>query len=79
MLVDKEPVVGDTVMWTNIDSPYSRWFYSQVGIVESINNGYCRVRWCFPVEYCGLQPRLSDFSLKNFSTYEQGNEQSKGS
>ena len=67
MLASKAPSIGDTVMWTNLESRYAKWFYSQIGVIESIRNGHCRVRWCFPVEYHGRHTTVSDFSLNNFS------------
>ena len=61
--------VGDTVMWTNTESTYAKWFYSHIGVVESINKGHCRVRWCAPVKYHDRYTASSDFSLDNFTTF----------
>jgi len=59
--------VGDTIMWTNTESPYAKWFYSQIGVIKSINNGHCRVSWLFPVKYYNTYVTSSDFKLSNFS------------
>ena len=61
--------IGDTVMWTNSESIYDKWFYSHIGIIESIKNGHCRVRWCAPVKYHGSYTAASNFSLDNFTTF----------
>ena len=59
--------VGDLVQWTNTESIYTKWFYSQLGVIKSINNGHCRVKWCFPVKYYDRWTVQSDFALSNFS------------
>tara|TARA_A200000159_G_scaffold128942_1_gene125035 strand:- start:180 stop:470 length:291 start_codon:yes stop_codon:yes gene_type:complete len=68
--------VGDLVQWTNAESRYAKWFYSQLGVIESINNGHCRVKWCFPVKYYDSWTTSSDFGLSNFSKPNEPGQQS---
>ena len=62
--------VGDTVMFTNEKSRYAKWFYSQIGVITSINLSYthCTVKWCFPVKYYDSFAKTSSFELTDFST-----------
>ena len=65
--------VGDTVIWTDAESSYAKWFYSQIGVIKSINNGHCRVSWLFPVKYFGMYTKGSDFPLAHFSKPQMKN------
>jgi len=62
--------VGDTVMFTNKESRYAKWFYSQIGIVKSMNEKktHCSVKWCFPVKYFDSHTTVSSFNVSNFSS-----------
>ena len=61
--------VGDTVMFTNESSPYTKWFYSQIGVVKSMNpkKTHCTVKWCFPVRYFDSDAAISSFKVSDFS------------
>ena len=62
--------VGDTVMFTNENSRYAKWFYSQIGVIKSMNEKktHCSVEWCFPVKYFDKYTTSSSFKLSDFST-----------
>ena len=61
--------VGDTVMFTNKESRYAKWFYSQIGVVKSMNpkKTHCSVKWCFPVKYFDKFTTTSSFKISDFS------------
>ena len=61
--------IGDTVMFTNEKSRYAKWFYSQIGIVKSMNptKTHCSVKWCFPVKYFEGHTTVSSFKVSDFS------------
>ncbi len=62
--------VGDIVMFVD-DGTYAKWFFGQMGIVESCNyasNGvqHCRVSWLQPVKYYDRHATYSDFEASKF-------------
>jgi hypothetical protein len=69
--------IGDVVMFNNIKSIYSKWFYGQIGIVESYSerkdvievHRSCRVVWLQPVRYYNSLSIYSDFSADNFEVF----------
>jgi len=69
--------VGDLVMFNDGTSLYAKWFYGQLGIVESYTavaksdgEAHCRVRWLAPVKYYGKHATYSDFAAANFEVYD---------
>jgi len=62
---------GSVVMFID-EGRYAKWFYGQLGIVESYSeNGFdgkahCRVRWMNPVPYFDSHTQASDFSADKF-------------
>ena len=58
---------GNLVMFSNAKSTYAKWFLGEFGIVESTNNGHCRVRWKRPIDYFDKKTTVSDFHQSNFT------------
>lgn len=64
---------GEVVMFINCKSLYAKWFYGQLGIVESFvpygADGYshCKVRWLNPVKYGDGFATCSNFRADNFT------------
>ena len=71
--------VGDTVIWTNDKSRYAKYFFGQIGIIESYTaksehdgKAHCRIRWIQPVKYFDRYATVSDFGAENFQvSYEK--------
>jgi len=62
--------VGDPVMFVDTGR-YAKWFYGQLGIVESHTKAqdgtyHVRVRWMRPVQYIDRQATISDFPESYF-------------
>jgi len=71
--------VGDVVIFNNIKSIYAKWFYGQIGIVESYSERKdeielrrsCRVAWLQPVRYYDGFTTYSDFSASDFEAHDE--------
>ena len=71
--------IGDLVMFNNIESIYAKWFYGQIGIVESYSERKdiiewrrsCRIVWLQPVRYYDSFSTYSDFSAGDFEVYNE--------
>ena len=66
--------VGEIVMFVD-EGRYARWFFGQLGKIESMNESqsgerHCRVRWLQPVKYHGKYTSVSDFGIKNFINHK---------
>jgi hypothetical protein len=59
--------VGDFVMFSDIDSPYAKWFYGRCGTVMSVRTPHCRIEWQSPVLYYDKHTQSSDFLVSNFT------------
>ena len=63
--------VGDLVMFVD-EGRYAKWFYGQMGIVESYTEkgsdgkAHCRVSWLQPVKYFNGFSTVSDFTADMF-------------
>lgn len=67
--------IGDLVMFTD-DGTYAKWFYGQMGIVESTNYAkdgklHCRVSWLNPVKYFDRFTTTSDFAADKFQVCQE--------
>ena len=65
---------GDLVMFSNVDSNYAKWFFGQIGEVQTCNYAkdgklHCRVKWLQPVKYFDGYSTISDFKADNFEIY----------
>ena len=62
--------IGDIVMFVD-QGKYAKWFYGQLGRVESINYDasgklHCRVSWLQPIKYFNNMTLVSDFAVDKF-------------
>lgn len=67
---------GDLVMFSNSQSKYAKWFFGQLGEVQSCNYAkdgklHCRVKWLKPVKYFERFATVSDFAAFNFEVYDE--------
>ena len=59
--------VGGAVIFTDLESLYTKWFYGQLGIVETMGTKtHCRVMWLQPVKYFDSFTYFSDFPISSF-------------
>ena len=67
--------VGDVVIFVD-KGTYAKWFFGQIGVVESsrVNSEgkrHCAVRWLQPIDYFGRSCTFSHFSADKFKVYNK--------
>ena len=65
--------IGDTVMFTDFEGLYARWFAGKIGHVRSISDKgtHCSVRWLEPVRYHESFTSVSSFDISKFEVYNE--------
>ena len=59
--------IGSTVMFSNMESRYAKWFFGEFGTVLRMRNGHVRVQWSRPIRYHDGFSTLSDFCQTSFT------------